>query len=48
MNRCWYKGAAGDTLNVVWATLAWITKMIVQLYMQKEEMGALKEMQRAA
>ena len=46
MNRCRYKGAAGDTVNVVWATLAWNTKKIVHLHRQKEEKGALKEMKR--
>jgi len=34
MNRCRYKGAAGDTVNVVWATLAWNMKKIVQLHGQ--------------
>jgi IS5 family transposase len=48
MNRCRYKGAAGDTVNVVWATLAWNTKKIVHLHMQKEEKGVLREMKRAA
>lgn len=35
MNRCRYKGAAGDTVNVVWAILAWNMKKIVQLQKQK-------------
>jgi IS5 family transposase len=48
MNRCRYKGAAGDTVNVVWATLAWNTKKIVHLHRQKEEKQALREMKRAA
>ena len=48
MNRCRYKGAVGDTINVVWATLAWNTKKIVHLHKQKEEKQALKEMKRAA
>lgn len=37
MNRCRYKGAAGDTTNVVWATIAWNTKKIVHLHRAKEE-----------
>lgn len=48
MNRCRYKGAAGDTVNVVWATLAWNTKKIVYLHRQKEERQAAREMKRAA
>jgi len=48
MNRCRYKGAAGDTVNVAWATLAWNTKKIVHLHRQKEEKQALREMKRAA
>jgi IS5 family transposase len=48
MNRCRYKGAAGDTVNVVWATLAWNTKKIVHLHRQREEKQALREMKRAA
>lgn len=48
MNRCRYKGAVGDTINVVWATLAWNTKKIVHLHRQKEEKQALREMKRAA
>jgi IS5 family transposase len=48
MNRCRYKGAVGDTINVVWATLAWNTKKIVNLHRQKEEKQALREMKRAA
>lgn len=31
MNRCRYRGKVGDTINVVWATLAWNTKKITQL-----------------
>jgi len=31
MNRCHYKGAKGDTVNVVWTTLAWNTKKITRL-----------------
>ena len=41
-------GAAGDTVNVVWATLAWNTKKIVHLHRQKEEKQTLREMKRAA
>jgi hypothetical protein len=37
MNRCRYRGKAGDTVNVVWATLAWNTKKIVQLARAKAE-----------
>ena len=48
MNRCRYKGAAGDTVNVVWATLAWNTKKITRLHRQKEEKQAQREMKRAA
>jgi IS5 family transposase len=48
MNRCRYKGAAGDTVNVVWATLAWNTKKVVHLHRQKEEKQTLREMKRAA
>ncbi len=48
MNRCRYKGAAGDTVNVVWATLAWNTKKMVHLHRQKEEKQTLREMKRAA
>jgi IS5 family transposase len=48
MNRCRYKGAAGDTVNVVWATLAWNTKKVTNLHRQKEEKRALREMKRAA
>ena len=48
MNRCRYKGAAGDTVNVVWATLAWNTKKIVHLHKQREEKQTLREMKRAA
>jgi transposase, IS5 family len=48
MNRCRYKGAVGDTFNVVWATLAWNTKKIVHLQRQKEEKQAQREIKRAA
>jgi IS5 family transposase len=48
MNRCRYKGASGDTVNVVWATLAWNTKKVVHLHQQKEEKQTLREMKRAA
>ena len=43
MNRCRYKGASGDTVNVVWATLAWNTKKVVHLHQQKEEKQILDE-----
>lgn len=48
MNRCRYKGAVGDTLNVAWASLAWNTKKIVHLQRQKEEKQALKKVRQAA
>jgi transposase, IS5 family len=48
MNRCRYKGAVGDTVNVVWATLAWNTKKIVHLHIQREEKQEAREMKRAA
>jgi len=37
MNRCRYKGKVGDTVNVIWATLAWNTKKITQLVRVKAE-----------
>jgi IS5 family transposase len=37
MNRCRYRGKVGDTINVVWATLAWNTKKITQLARSREE-----------
>jgi IS5 family transposase len=48
MNRCRYKGAKGDTINVVWATLAWNTKKVTYLHRQKEEKQAQREMKQAA
>ena len=48
MNRCRYRGAVGDTINVIWATLAWNTKKVVHLHRKKEERQALKAMKRAA
>ncbi len=48
MNRCRYKGAAGDTVNVVWATLAWNTKKVTHLHRQKEEKQAQRKMKLAA
>jgi IS5 family transposase len=48
MNRCRYKGMAGDTVNVAWATVAWNTKKVVRLHRQREEKLALREMKRAA
>lgn len=48
MNRCRYKGMAGDTVNVAWATVAWNTKKVVRLHRQREEKQALREMKRAA
>jgi len=48
MNRCRYKGAIGDTINVVWATLAWNTKKIVHLQRLKEEKQALRAIRYAS
>jgi IS5 family transposase len=48
MNRCRYKGTAGDTVNVIWATLAWNTKKVVRLHRQREEKQVLREMKRVA
>lgn len=47
MNRCRCKGARGDTINVVWATLTWNTKKVTHLHRQKEEKQAQREMKRA-
>ena len=48
MNRCRYKGGAGDTINVVWASLAWNTKKLVFLSWLKEEKRILRALQMAA
>lgn len=48
MNRCRYKGAFGDSVNVVWATLAWNTKKIVNLHNLKEEKQAARKLRKAA
>jgi IS5 family transposase len=48
MNRCRYKGAVGDTSNVVWAILAWNTKKIVQLHEQVKQKQALKGVKQVA
>lgn len=48
LNRCRYKGAVGDTVNVVWATLAWNTKKIVHLHSLREEKRNQREVKRAA
>jgi IS5 family transposase len=40
MNRCRYKGWVGDTVNVVWASVAWNTKKLVFLSWLKEEKRA--------
>ena len=48
MNRCRYKGKAGDTVNVVWATLAWNTKKITQLARAKGERLTRKALPLAA
>ncbi len=48
MNRCRYKGTAGDTANVVWATLAWNTKKITQLHRNKVEKHNQRTIKRAA
>jgi len=47
MSRCRYKGAFGDTVNVVWATVAWNTKKIVRLHRLKEEKRAVRKMKQA-
>jgi len=48
MNRCRSRGAAGDTINVVWETLAWNTKKVIHLHKEKEEKQDIREMKRAA
>jgi IS5 family transposase len=48
MNRCRYKGVFGDTVNVVWATLAWNTKKIISLYRAKKQKDNFKRAKRAA
>lgn len=48
MNRCRYKGKAGDTVNVIWATLAWNTKKITQLAKAKGERLTSKALPLAA
>ena len=48
MNRCRYKGKAGDTVNVIWATLAWNTKKITQLARAKGERLTRKALPLAA
>lgn len=48
MSRCRYKGAQGDTTNVVWAILAWNIKKITRLARQKEEKRATRGTKRAA
>ena len=48
INRCRYKGAAGDTANAVWAILAWNTKKVAHLHRQREEKQTQREMKRAA
>jgi IS5 family transposase len=48
MNRCRYRGKAGDTVNVVWATLAWNTKKITQLALAREEKLTRKALPLAA
>ena len=48
MGRCRYKGKAGDTANVVWATLAWNTKKIVSLHGRWEEKQNLRGQRVAA
>lgn len=48
MNRCRYKGVFGDTVNVVWATLAWNTKKIISLNRTKSQKDDLKRLKRAA
>jgi IS5 family transposase len=48
MDRCRYKGADGDTINVVWATVSWNTKKVVQLYTKREERRNQREIKKAA
>jgi IS5 family transposase len=48
MDRCRYKGADGDTVNVVWATVSWNTKKVVHLHRKKEERRNQREIKRAA
>ena len=48
MNRCRYKGGVGDTINVIWASLAWNTKKLVFLSWLKEEKRILRALQMAA
>jgi len=48
MNRCRYKGRVGDTINVVWASLAWNTKKLVFLSWLKEEKQAQRALLMAA
>ena len=48
MDRCRYKGADGDTINVVWATVSWNTKKIVHLHRKKEERRNQRKIKRAA
>ena len=48
MDRCRYKGADGDTVNVVWATVSWNTKKIVHLHRKKEERRNQREIKKAA
>jgi IS5 family transposase len=48
MNRCRYKGGLGDTVNVVWAALAWNTKKITGLYQKKKQKDEKRKRKRAA
>lgn len=47
MGCCRYKGKAGDTANVVWATLAWNTKKIVSLHGRWEDKQNRRERREA-
>jgi IS5 family transposase len=48
MGRCRYKGSAGDTANVIWATVAWNTKKITSLNRQREKTQGSKRKRLAA
>ena len=48
VNRCLYKGADSDTVNVVCATESWEAKKIVHLHRKKEERQNQKDVKKAA
>jgi IS5 family transposase len=47
LNRCRYKGAVGDTANVVWAAVAWNTKKVALLSWLKGQKQAQREVRLA-